>query len=240
MHFQLNVIAAACNNMGIGFGGTLPWHLPNEFKYYQSQVDKRRDEFKHIFDRNAVIAGRITWEKGSNLLDPVDTRWNIVVSNSLSQAEYPDPDKVLIVSSFEEAIESVKLNGKIDTVWVIGGRHLYEEALNSGICQNIYLTRIYADFECDTFFPEIPTTFQVCSQSEMVEEKGLKYQFFVFKNTNYQTDWWHWKIWLLSSDVSRHTVDSKCFASSSKDWRMLKAAKSSFLQTSGKRLSFRW
>jgi len=31
---------------------------------------------------------------------------------------------------------------------------MVQEALNSGLCERIYLTEILKEFECDVFFPE--------------------------------------------------------------------------------------
>ena len=38
-------------------------------------------------------------------------------------------------------------------IFVIGGAEIYKAALQLPICEKILLTRVYSDFECDTFFP---------------------------------------------------------------------------------------
>jgi len=38
-------------------------------------------------------------------------------------------------------------------IFVIGGAEIYKAALQLQICETILLTRVYTDFECDTFFP---------------------------------------------------------------------------------------
>lgn len=56
----------------------------------------------------------------------------------------------------------------------------------SPFCHRIYLTKIYADIECDTFFPAITEDFIEIENCEEIpkgihEENGLKYEYKVYE-----------------------------------------------------------
>ncbi len=62
------------------------------------------------------------------------------------------------------------------TVWVIGGGQLYQQALASPQCHRIFLTRVYSDVECDTWFPPIPKDFVKLTPAEstaLLEQSSL-------------------------------------------------------------------
>lgn len=74
----------------------------------------------------------------------------------------------------------------IDHIYIIGGQRVYEEAIDSNLCDKVYLTRVFADFECDAFFPNVdPNTYKSVILDDVPqgeqEENGLKYQFFVYQ-----------------------------------------------------------
>ena len=58
-----------------------------------------------------------------------------------------------------------------------------QEALVSPTCTRVHLTRVFGDFECDTFIPAIdPTIFGRVDRdrdasSELHEENGIAFQF---------------------------------------------------------------
>jgi dihydrofolate reductase len=60
-----------------------------------------------------------------------------------------DPDSnVTIAENFEQVLE----RAKTENIWVIGGRDIYRMALRDAA--ELYLTRVHAEIEGDTFFPE--------------------------------------------------------------------------------------
>ncbi|XP_078580077.1 dihydrofolate reductase-like [Branchiostoma floridae x Branchiostoma japonicum] len=52
-------------------------------------------------------------------------------------------------------------------------------------CHRVYLTRVYKDFHCDTFFPNMDDTFKLVSDptipSEMQEENDIEYKYEVYE-----------------------------------------------------------
>ena len=51
------------------------------------------------------------------------------------------------------------MKSKIESIFVIGGGQIYQQAINLPECDKLYLTVVEDNTECDTFFPEIPSAF---------------------------------------------------------------------------------
>ena len=92
-----------------------------------------------------------------------------------------DP-KVEVVSSYPDALAVLEKRLEVETAWIIGGASLYKEALASQDTDSIFLTEIYKDFNCDTFFPSLNRDVWVEGEcSSMQEEAGVTFQYKVFK-----------------------------------------------------------
>ena len=70
-----------------------------------------------------------------------------------------------------------------DNVWIIGGQTIYEQTINRQDIDYVYITNIHKEYQCDTFFPELPSNFN-CIGSFSECEKGLDLLFETFENTN--------------------------------------------------------
>ena len=105
---HISMIVARSRNGVIGKEGKLPWHLPEDLKF-----------FKQTTMGLPIIMGRKTWE---SIGRPLPGRRNVVVT---SKSSYSAPG-VEVVGSLEEAI---KLFSSNDTVMVIGGETVYKQAL---------------------------------------------------------------------------------------------------------------
>ena len=62
-------------------------------------------------------------------------------------------------------------------IYVIGGGQVYAALLPH--CEKVLLTKVYASPEADAFFPDLDAdpAWKVASESELLEEDGLKFQF---------------------------------------------------------------
>jgi dihydrofolate reductase len=128
---SLSLIVAVAENCVIGRGGTLPWHLSADLK-----------RFKQLTMGHTIIMGRRTWESIGRALPG---RRSIVVSRNASfRATGAET-----VTTLDAAIE---LAAGDTEVFVIGGASLYQEALVKA--NRLYITRIHAAVEGDTYFPE--------------------------------------------------------------------------------------
>ncbi|KAG5830847.1 dihydrofolate reductase [Anguilla anguilla] len=179
----IRVIAAACNNMGIGKDGHLPWSLPREFQFF---LDAVRTVSKP--DRkNLIIWGRETWFSAPKGLFPIANSVSVVLSNTLSAV----PERAHhLCRDFEGAVQLATAGpagDQVETIWVVGGAEVYRKALEHPWCDLVYLTHIMADFDCDTFFPPLDRSIYALQdrfpgvQHKIQEENGIRYKFQVFK-----------------------------------------------------------
>ena len=171
---MLNLIVAACEGLGIGANGSLPWRLPREMKRFARLTKATTEPGK----RNVAVMGRKTWESIPEKFRPLAGRLNVVLSR---QADYvAGYDNVLVCQSLKEAMVALAdRKDELETLWLIGGASLYAEAVEAGLCHRIYLTQIHAKFdECDTFLPasiDFEADFDdVTDEAVGEEERGLQ------------------------------------------------------------------
>lgn len=166
---SLELVVAADQNNGIGVDGDLPWHLPGDMKYFKGLTSGD--------GHNAVIMGRKTWQSIPQRFRPLPQRWNWV----LSRGQFELPAEARLAHSLTETVaklEAERQSGRrVDHAFVIGGGQIYAEALRSGLCSRIYLTRVFAEFDCDAFLPDLAERWQVVEQSDMHLHQDLRYQF---------------------------------------------------------------
>lgn len=145
---MISLVVAASDNGVIGKDNKLPWHLPNDLKY-----------FKGLTLGNRVLMGRNTYE---SIGKPLDGRDNIVVTSR--PLEYPEGSRVVVRERLTEALLEFGGNAEL---FVIGGAKVFEQALP--YASRIYLTLIHETFEGDTFFKYNPDEWKIVSKS-----RGLK------------------------------------------------------------------
>lgn len=131
---MLSLIVAAAENNAIGKDNQLLWHLPADMKF-----------FKNTTWALPVIMGRKTYE---SLGKPLTGRHNIVITTR----DHWHTHGVTVVRNVKEAISAAE-EMKTNEVMVIGGGQIYREALP--MADRVYLTRVHASFDADTFFPEL-------------------------------------------------------------------------------------
>lgn len=130
---RISLVAAVAENNVIGREGGLPWRLPADLKH-----------FKAITMGKPIVMGRKTFE---SIGRPLRGRRNIIITR---QADY--------------AVENAEVAGDIDSaialaeedaeeIMVVGGAEIYRATLPRA--GRIYLTRVKADPEGDTYFPDL-------------------------------------------------------------------------------------
>lgn len=132
---MLALIVAYSDNRVIGDKGKIPWTLENEKK-----------RFKELTTGNVVIMGRKTYEEIGR---PLPSRYNIVVSKTTSF----ESDNCTTAMSLDDAINIVKEKFKeTKDIFIAGGEQLYKEAIEC--VDKMYITKIHARIDGDTYFPE--------------------------------------------------------------------------------------
>lgn len=135
----LSHVAAMARNRVIGKDGRLPWHIPEDLRF-----------FKKITTGKIMIMGRKTFE---SLPGQLPDRHHIVISRSSFVSDESDVD---FVHSIEEALAlAAELVPEFDEeICIVGGGEIYAQTLD--IVDRIYLTVIDEDFDGDARYPEIP------------------------------------------------------------------------------------
>lgn len=140
----ISLVVAAAENNAIGKDGIMPWHLPNDLRH-----------FKNVTWGMPVIMGRKTFE---SLGKALPGRKNIVITR---QTNWSAPGVVVV----QEPSDALFVAGETDAreVMIIGGEEIYRYFFEKA--GRIYLTRVEASPEADTFFPAIdPKKWKLVSQ----------------------------------------------------------------------------
>jgi dihydrofolate reductase len=132
-HFK--AIAAMSENRVIGHGPKIPWHLPEDFKW-----------FKRMTTGQVIVMGRKTFE---SIGRPLPNRETIVVSRSGWQA--PGIRTIHSLDQLHPAEEARE-------IFICGGGEIYAIALPR--CSDLYLTQVKRTVEGDVFFPAFEDRFE--------------------------------------------------------------------------------
>ena len=124
-----HAIVAMSEGRVIANQGKLPWHLPEEYRW-----------FKHKTIGGTLIMGRKTRESIGRALPK---RTNLVLSRE--KLQLPDAK---CFPSVESLLASLPENL---TVWVVGGTEIYRLFLPR--CTFLYISQIKGKFAGDVFFP---------------------------------------------------------------------------------------
>ena len=119
--------------------------------------------------------GRTTSESLPDMSRPLPKRTNIVLTNTKNIelcAECGDGPE-FIFRSLPRAVAFSKR--EYDDVWVVGGEQLYLQCLTNHYVETIYATYIDKEFECDAFFPKIPDSFALKTQSDWEYTDTFRY-----------------------------------------------------------------
>jgi dihydrofolate reductase len=172
----MKAIVAVDKNWGIGREGDLLYKIPGDLAYFRKTTKGA-----------IIIIGRKTLESfpGGK---PLPYRINIVITRN----EDYEADDCIVCHSPEEAAavaetldlneavavaEAHDLEGADAGVYVSGGGEIYR--LMMPWCDEILVTKIEADAQADTFFPDLDSDpeFELTWESERHEENGVGYRF---------------------------------------------------------------
>ena len=128
-------IAAMSENRVIGRGKEIPWHIPEDFKW-----------FKETTMGHVLVMGRRTFESIGKALPGRETM-------VLTRGEFSHPD-VTVIRSLDEV--APRLEGRDG--FIAGGAQVYEQALPR--CSDLFLTLVKREVEGDVFFPEFENYFE--------------------------------------------------------------------------------
>ncbi len=135
---MFSLIVAIANNNVIGLDNKMPWHYPNDLKY-----------FKETTLNHKVVMGYNTYMSILDYLKkPFSNRQNIILSFESFESDF---DNVFVYDNLESLIEKYK--NSEEEVFVAGGMTIYEQMLEH--CERLYITHINKTYPGDAFFPTI-------------------------------------------------------------------------------------
>ena len=125
----MKAIAAMSLNRVIGRDGQIPWHLPEDFKW-----------FKRLTTGHVVLMGRKTF---ASLGKPLPNRTNLVLSRRM--------EKIGGVTVLHDLAALSKCHFAPREIFVIGGAEIYAQLLDR--CTDLFLTVVQWEVAGDAFFP---------------------------------------------------------------------------------------
>jgi dihydrofolate reductase len=158
-------IAAMSENRVIGCGGKIPWHLPEDFRF-----------FRQMTLGNIIVMGRRTFQAIGR---PLPDRHTIVLSRRFKKPRdlLAQPELGLFqCGTFEirPSLEKIGHSRDKRDIFICGGGQVYAEALP--FCADLYLTCVKRNVEGDTFFPPFEEQFELVAEiQDCPEFKILHY-----------------------------------------------------------------
>ena len=133
----MKAIAALSANGVIGRDGGMPWHLPEDFRW-----------FKRATMGGALLMGRKTFE---SIGRPLPGRLNLVVSRR-GPIDAPGVVTLPDLEKFRPEDYAPR------EIWVAGGAEIFRQMLPR--CEELYLSHLSREANGDTFFPEYEADFE--------------------------------------------------------------------------------
>jgi dihydrofolate reductase len=158
---MIRVLAALDRKRGIAKHGYQPWYIADDEAYFA--------KLSKAYGGNVLVGG-------------------ITFRNALKSKPLAGRTTYLLTKN-QQSINGVHLVHDLDAwlgtannqdIWVIGGASVYEQIMAKNLADELYLTHIDADFNCDQFFPDYESKFHVHSHSEPKEQNGFRYIFSVY------------------------------------------------------------
>lgn len=154
------IIAAKAANNVIGKDNSLPWNLPADLEFFLQTIEgKFLIAGRKFFES---IQGREVFHEGVE---------GIVISR---QKDY-HCSTVRVAHSVEQSFQMAEQK-KVQKIYIIGGGEIYQQTISRA--DRLIITEIHADFEGDTFFPEIDKSrWQEVSRSDRKKDAVNPYDY---------------------------------------------------------------
>ena len=158
---KTKLIVAAAENNTIGKNNDLPWSLPHDMSFFKKKTLG-----------STVIMGRKNYLSIPEKYRPLPNRYNIVLTRDKSFIA----TDCLVLDKLEDAIKVGEK--RQEEIFIIGGGQLYNYAIENDLVDIIYLTRIHAIIDGDTFFPELKKSdWNITNESKYNKDYKHQYDF---------------------------------------------------------------
>lgn len=169
-NMTFSIIACINDNLALGKDGELLYHLKSDLK-----------NFKTMTTDNVVIMGRKTFESLPNQ-EPLKNRVNIIITSNNDYNIDASFENTFIVHNIEEAIALCDAMFSEKECFVIGGSTIYQQFLDKGVVDVMYLTRVNGEEEGDVYFPNVfetdewKTFYQSYTQRQRTDETTYRFE----------------------------------------------------------------
>lgn len=160
------MIAAMSANRVIGINNDLPWHLPDDMKYFMETTSG-----------STVVMGRKNYQSIPDKFRPLPNRTNLVITRQPNFKAYG----CIVKTSMAEALHYAESQND-ERVFIIGGGQIYKLAID--LVDTIYLTEIHTEIkDGEVFFPAVNGDWQEVSRipHEKDERHAFAFDFVTYK-----------------------------------------------------------
>lgn len=156
---MIRCIAAIDDKYGLAKAGKIPWKLPSDIAYYNAKI-------RHT----TVLMGWGTFVSMGQ--KPVPTSRTIVVTHNV--INNPNVETIDDIPAYIAALDT--------DLWVIGGGQIFAQTLEAA--DELYLTRVEGDFDCDVLFPPFEHLFRRVQVGKPQQENGITFRFEIWRRTS--------------------------------------------------------
>ena len=159
---MIRLIVAVDRKQGMAKKGFQPWFIPADEKFFTEQTK--------LYGGN-VLVGRTTFK---TFKGPLADRNNYVLTSQTEPIA-----GVEIINDLMQFLESF-----LDKdLWVVGGAQVFDQVMEAGLADELYITHIEADFGCDQFFPNYEA-FKLAEKGDPQEKNGFIFYFAKYLKAN--------------------------------------------------------
>jgi len=224
LYNYVNFIVACDNKGGIGKNNKLPWHISEDLKY-----------FKKLTNKNTVIMGSKTYFSIPKNHRPLSNRLNLVLTNNkdllknnhnnsnLKFFNFNNNYNIYDIENYDQIYKLNKISLLVrntkefmnSQIFIIGGEQIYNIFFNllkndfhkELQFNNIYLTYIEKNYNCDTFFPKLIQNFKLndYSPKKYDDKEKVYYRFLSYNKEFFNNDIDSEKIY---HDIAQNILDN--------------------------------
>ncbi|KAA0168495.1 hypothetical protein FNF31_00376 [Cafeteria roenbergensis] len=139
--------------------------------------------------RNAAVMGRRTWAGIPPAFRPLRGRVNALLSlqdEKLVREQEGLDDSTDVFASLSEAVSALRAREGIETIHVVGGAAAFSEAIEHGIADVLYVTRVLTDHDTDVRMSwplAADAAYKQVAAGPVVTEGAVEFQFTQWVNT---------------------------------------------------------
>lgn len=173
---EVGMIVASDIDGVIGYGGKIPWFNKTDMKRFRTKTMS-----------STIIMGRKTWE---SIGFPLPKRSNFIVSRSMKK-----PDGAEVFRTIKDAISSATT----DSIWLIGGTDVYQQALDARLIDVVDHTIINIETKAGsedqeilrlakiTMMPTIPLHYRLIEEEVNAEDPSMSHRTYVIRKEYVRT-----------------------------------------------------